>query len=502
MAESLIERIDSQNTLVSDGVFPVEHDGDSPFCWTHPRFILRPPPQQRYLSLLLGRPDSAASLTALDQPGIHTRIVSGWHWYSFDLGSEDLTTVELKVDPPLDEPKDSRELGVMLRSVVWHNSGERHSRIELARANAILNHQEYQSGAVVMRSVPPYLHFSMEMRCNIANDQPCVYCPWKFVKREELGSPTSDLPFIKSLDSYWSVATKVTDCSIGEPTLHREFAKIVDLIATEERPFTFTSNGNTMRRKIREALLGRNVQVYISLDSATSAGYARYRDDGFDGIIADLRTLCQEKKLHRNLPHVTVSFIVMHSNKHELRDFLGLMHSVGVDRVKLMSLHREDCIELDGRVHQRGEFVFDYDQEIVALAELDAIGQEAQAAADEIGVELYLDWKDFRTDHGSRGKEPLCSEPWKSLYVFNRGIFPCCFGRQPIARWTEQGSRTVEQFVEDTRNGAAFREIRNSLARGVFPAYCASSPSCPIVRRGMIEGSGCASEPDPIDTPK
>ncbi len=92
----------------------------------------------------------------------------------------------------------------MLRSVVWHNSSERHSQIELTRANAILNDQEYESGAVVMRSVPPYLHFSMEARCNIANDQPCVYCPWKFVKREELGSPTSDLPFIKSLDTYWS----------------------------------------------------------------------------------------------------------------------------------------------------------------------------------------------------------------------------------------------------------------------------------------------------------
>ncbi len=377
----------------------------------------------------------------------------------------------------------------MLRAVVWHNSSERHSQIERARANAILNDEEYRSGAVAMRSVPPYLHFSMEVRCNIANDQACVYCPWKYVKREEMGSPTSDLPFIKSLDPYWSVATKVTDCSIGEPTLHREFAQIVDLIATEERPFTFTSNGNTMRRKVRQALLGRNVEVYISIDSATSAGYARYRDDGFDGIIADLRTLCREKKLHRNLPHVTVSFIVMHSNQHELRDFIGLMHSIGVDRVKLMSLHREDCMDLDGRVQQRGEFVFDYDREVLSLAELDAIGQEAQAAADEMGVDLYLDWKDFRAHHGSTGGEPLCSEPWKSLYVFNRGIFPCCFGRQPIARFTEQGSRSIEQFVEDTRNGAAFREIRDSLARGVFPAYCLSSPSCPIVRRATSEGA-------------
>ncbi len=133
---------------------------------------------------------------------------------------------------------------------------------------------------------------------------------------------------------------------------------------------------------------GINVLLYISIDSATSAGFARFRDDSFDQIIADLRTLCLEKKQHQNLPHVTVSFIVMNSNKSELRDFIALMHAIGVDRVKLMSLHREDSMELDGRVQQRGEFVFDYEREIVSLAELDTLGQDAQLAADEIGLEL------------------------------------------------------------------------------------------------------------------
>jgi hypothetical protein len=56
----------------------------------------------------------------------------------------------------------------------------------------------------------------------------------------------------------------------------------------------------------------------------------------------------------------------MNSNKTEIRDFIALTHSIGVDWVKLVSLHREDRMELDGRVQQRGEFVFDYDREIVS----------------------------------------------------------------------------------------------------------------------------------------
>jgi molybdenum cofactor biosynthesis enzyme MoaA len=487
MAEFLIPGLDSQSASGCDGFFPTEYDCDGPFCWTRPRFALRPPSGQRYLALYLGRPDSASRLTATDNPAIDTRVVAGWHWYSFDLGSADRTTVELKVDPSRVESEDSRELGVMLRSVSWHNSDQRHSLIERTRANAILNDEEYRSGAAVLRSVPPYLRLTIEVRCNIANDQACVYCAWKWMKQEEFGAPSFDLSFIKGLDSYVSVAKAVSDCSYGEPPLNPQFAQIVDLIATDERAFTFASNGKTMRRKIRQALLGRNVQLYVSIDSATSAGYARFRDHSFERIVADLRILCREKKLHRNLPHVTVSFIVMNSNKHEVRDFIALMHSIGVDRVKLQSLQGEECMELDGRVQQRGAFVFNYDQEVISVAELDAIGREAQRAAAEMGVNLYLDWNDFRANHGSDGNQPLCSEPWKSLYVLNRGIFPCCFGRKPLARWTERGSRPIEQFIEETRNGAALQEIRRSLAGGVFPAYCLSSRSCPIVRKAMTE---------------
>ncbi len=495
---------DRDDTTFSDSFFPAEYDGDGPFRWTRSRFTLHRPSGQRYLALHAGRPDAASRLKVAGNAPTATPITEGWHWYSLDLGSDYYDRVELKVDPALNESEDSRELGVMLRGISWHNDNERHSLIERARANTILNDAEYRSGAAVLRSLPPYFRLTIEVRCNIASDKACVYCAWNWMKQEESGSPTYDLAFVESLDPYLSVAKAVTDCSYGEPPMHPEFAEIVDLIASDQRAFTFASNGKTLRRKVRQALLGRNVQLYVSIDSATSAGYARYRDSSFNRIIADLRTLCREKKQHRNLPHVTVSFIVMNSNKHELRDFIALMHAIGVDRVKLMSLHREDCMDLDGRVQQRDGFVFNYDEEVVPAAELDSIRGDAQLAADEAGLNLYIDWMDFREHHGSTGDQPLCSEPWKSLYVLNRGIMPCCFGRKPVARWTEQGNRSVQQFIEETRNGPAFQEIRRALANGVFPAYCLSTHSCPIVRKAdddetmtaepISEDPGSASE--------
>lgn len=489
-----LNSIVGDGTPAPDGFYPAQRDAGGWFCWTMPHFSLLRPSGNRYLDLELASPRSDQQLTVGDPRSVtaHVGLAEDWHWYSLDLVSTEGHKVEFAVDAPRDPSDGSQPRGVMLRSIEWHNSGERHARIERARANAVVNEQEYRSGAIVVRSVPPYLRLTMEVRCNIANDKPCVYCAWKWMKNEEAGSPTSDLSFIKTLEPYLSLAKVVNDSSYGEPPLHQEFAQIVDLIARDGRAFSFASNGKTLRRKVRHALLGRNVFLYVSIDSASSAGYARYRDNSFDWIIADLRILCREKKAHRNLPHVTVSFIVMNSNKHELTDFIALMRSVDVDRVKLMTLSRDDCMEMDGRVQKRGAFIFNYDAEVIPIAELDVIGGEAQRAADKLGVDLYIDWKDFRIHHGPAGKQPLCSEPWKTLYALNRGIFPCCFGRKPLARWTERGDRPVGQFIDDTFNGAAFQEIRRSLASGVFPAYCLSAGGCPIVRTATADAAPSA----------
>jgi MoaA/NifB/PqqE/SkfB family radical SAM enzyme len=462
-----------RDSLPEDGCYPIEHDGIAPFRWTRPRFTLRPAHEACYLELELARPHVGGRLTLVDhQPPIDPiELIPGWQRCSI------------------------ASLGVMLRSVTWHDDTARHLRIEGAMHNAVLNEQEYQAGSAVVRSIPPYLRITLEVRCNIANNEPCVYCAWKWMKNAEIGAPAADLSFVESLAPYLSYAKIVNDCSYGEPPLNRDFAEIVDLIATAERAFSFTSNGQTLQHKIRHALLGRNVHLYVSIDAATSAGYARYRDDGFDQVIDNVRDLCREKKSHGNLPHVTVSFIAMNSNKSELKDFIVLMQSVGVDRVKLMSLGRDGCMELDGRVKDRGNFKFNYDDEIIPIAQLGTIGEEAKRDARHMGLDLYLDWEDFPAHHGPAPDRPLCSEPWKSLYVLNRGIFPCCFGRKPLAQWSDQGSRPLGQFVDKTFNGPAFQEIRRTLASGEFPQYCRSSPTCPIVRHATADGARSASPP-------
>lgn len=467
-----------------DGVFDAEHDGVRAFRWTSDQFRIARSMPERYLELELGTPrDGTITLG-----GQALTLSSGWHYYSFDCQALQATDLGLSVAPALNPPGDSRTLGVMLGKLRWHDDDGRHSTILRRRQNEIDNEIEYRSGATVLNSVPPWLRISMEMRCNIANEQACVYCSWNWAKTEEAGAPAFDADFLDQLSDYFSLATDVTDCSYGEPPLHREFPEIVDRIASTDRLFSFVSNGQTLGNKVRNAMLGRNVLLSVSMDAPTAAGYARYRDQRFDLIINNLRALCQEKQATGNLPMVKVGFIVMQSNKDEVADFLRLMKSVGVDRVSLRALYVEDCMDLDGDVQQRGTFTFDYSNELVSLAELTSIGHAAQQLSTEIGLSLVVEWSEFSDNQVvalADQKAPLCSEPWKSAYALNRGIMPCCYGRKPVARWTEQGDRSVRQFLDDTLNGPEFQALRRDLAAGILPKMCMETTSCPIVRREL-----------------
>ena len=99
-----------------------------------------------------------------------------------------------------------------------------------------------------------------------------------------------------------------------------------------------TSNGVMLTPDIRKVLLGRRLTLYVSIDSATGAGYRRYRHASLDKILNNLRNLCVEKRKYGGLPRVIVSFIAMCSNLEEFEPFLECMLYTGVDAIKVRSL--------------------------------------------------------------------------------------------------------------------------------------------------------------------
>src|SRR5439155_6207633 len=74
-------------------------------------------------------------------------------------------------------------------------------------------------------------------------------------------------------------------------------------------------------------------------------------------------------------------------------------------------------------------------------------------------------------------RKPACTEPWKSLYILRRGVFPCCYGGAPIAPMDE---------YRQAWNGAAIQAIRSELSAGRFHDYCLRSTTFPFVCKAAV----------------
>ncbi len=335
------------------------------------------------------------------------------------------------------------------------------------------------------------LRITSETRCNIPeNSQACAYCAWDWAKQMETGAPRFTLDTIDQLGDFYRAATHLGDCSIGEPTMHKQFGAIVARIGADGKRLSFTTNGQLLGERRRRELVGKDIDLYVSIDSATAEGYKRYRNDRFDDLARNLRELCREKRAHGDLPRVFASLIVMRSNLAELPAYFDLMKQVGVDQVKLRALYEDDNVA--PRVMNNGH-AFDYLAEMVPLEELAAMTPTLRRMAADRGVPLYVEWEEFEPDSVHGPREPICSEPWKTLYVLSRGVMPCCYATEPLGRWSEQGDRTLAEFLKDVFNSPEYQHIRQELAAGRLANYCWNTPSCPVMKR--MRAAGAAAPP-------
>ncbi len=317
----------------------------------------------------------------------------------------------------------------------------------------------------------------------------------------ERGSPAFTFNTLGELGAFYHNAIEVNDCSIGEPVMNKDFGRIITQIDRDGKQFSLTTNGQLLTPRIRRELLGKNLLLYVSIDSATAGGYARYRNDRFDDIIDNVTALCREKKAHGDLPRVFVSFIAMRSNVDELPQFFALMRQVGVDEVKLRSLYLDDNL---APVTVNGDYSFDYAAEVLHMDEMAAVAAGARSLAAQHGVPLYVESDQFPVDAGATGA-PLCSEPWRTLYILRRGIMPCCYATEPIATWSQRQDRPLEEFLRDVVNSSAMQEIRGELAEGRLAGYCRSTPSCPILKNmqqvGLVAGPRNVYQQRALDAP-
>jgi len=119
--------------------------------------------------------------------------------------------------------------------------------------------------------------------------------------------------------------------------------------------------------------------------------------------------------------------------------------------------------------------------DVVEVASEEAAPEEAVPVSEAMAVpepsfeETVVGEEDSLGDPGL----PICTEPWKRLYILRRGVLPCCYGQYPLEKMDRWDGVWNSQILQD---------IRSELAAGRLHSYCLESGACPIVRKRLHGG--------------
>ncbi|MGB6066212.1 MAG: radical SAM protein [Desulfomonilaceae bacterium] len=460
------------------GFHGTEADIRGPFVWSKKRFAVRKTGAgANYVARFCFNGDETAlNIMVNGSVGNSITIRRGWNNYPLDFSDVGAADIEFEISYVPHVPGDSRELGIMIRSIRKLESPQAVNMIGDSLRNKFLNDLEFADGRIVLESLPQQLRIAFDARCNIKPH--CVYCDWEEDKPEETATIFRlSCERLSEMGSFFSLAESVGECIWGEPLLNSNFSEVVSHLHRCGKSLAVATNGLLLNIRNRSLLLGKDVELYISLDSSTPEGYARYRNNKFDQVIGNVRALCAARPLG-TLPNVIATFIAIKSNIDEFSAFVDLMKDIGVDGIRVTYLNTYP--HLMNRVVRRGHSEFRYGEECMSPEKFDLFLNVARKAAAARGMPLLPSSDFMAADAHVNG--PLCNEPWKSINAAGSGLALCTFNHKGmVARWSEQGNRSTEQFLFDVWNGEVYREIRSELAHGRFARQCV--PWCPIVRR-------------------
>ncbi len=323
-------------------------------------------------------------------------LLDQWNYYDVPLAPEDgpedgapadaAVTLTLSLNKPVPRkyfPDDPRRLGVRVGPLELHDDAELHRNLLDFHRNAVLNYREMTSGRAELASYPLNLGIDIHGKCNISPH--CVYCLWDSMK--VLEGANVDVPVdartLKGYGPFFTSARTLVNCSFGEPLLHPKFTELMEFCARNKKIVELATNGQAFTERTIRALVGRSVYLYISLDAASKATYAKIRNDRWDEIIPGLRRLGEERRKAGNLPRIFMVFIPMRVNRDDLEEYFKLCVIVGADALVLrpMLFLTEPNI-----VEERGGHVFDYEKEMLNRREVEEVIRKAGEFSKLYGV--------------------------------------------------------------------------------------------------------------------
>lgn len=249
--------------------------------------------------------------------------------------------------------------------------------MQLNRKNKYLAQWEMARGEVAPEAIPSILQIGLSNRCNFH----CVYCPDHFkgtgVPRQQLDDATLD----RLLDHIPRLELAAFH-GVSEFFIEPRFFEVVERCAAARVNLSLNTNGSVLTPRHVE-LLGSypaRLMVNFSLDATSPDVFRRIRGFDFDRVLRNITLYVERFRRRTEGNWLTLSFVIMKSNVHQMPDFMRLGRALGMDSLIFYRMHEYDGFDwttttadgepFDYRTECTNEFAAEYNRNVTEALRL------------------------------------------------------------------------------------------------------------------------------------
>jgi MoaA/NifB/PqqE/SkfB family radical SAM enzyme len=248
---------------------------------------------------------------------------------------------------------------------------------------------EFAHGVSVPQTYPTVLQVALNNLCNFK----CVYCTdqrdGNTVPRSKIdGQSWTDLleviPF----------ADVIAFHGISEFFIDKNFFDLVERCRAAGTSLSLNTNGSVATPRHIEVLKDypTYIDINFSIDAASGPTFTRIRGWDFERVLRNIRLYVEAFKGRAHGTTVSISFVILRSNVHEMVPFLHLAKDLGVHDVKFYRLHEygslawqiqaPDGRPFDYRDECTDQFKAVYNQQVLAtMSEAEQLGLRLEIPA-------------------------------------------------------------------------------------------------------------------------
>lgn len=266
----------------------------------------------------------------------------------------------------------------------------------------------------------------------------------------------------------------------GEPTIHRKFKELLDILAKYEVMVDFFTHGMHLTEEMCRDLVEKRIsKITISFSGSNKDDYENvYLGGDFERVVGGIKRLNQQKKQHKTrFPLIEINSLGFKHHVDRLPEFIRMMGEAGANVINLKPLQTYDLIEelhghasvahatREGKILEEAQQVAsDYGirllsreyEGIMSTAEDAEVLQSRHKGKEELSTQvipitqLREAARKKRETEGGLGEKAAskmeiqvpdkedvgytqhekvyCMEPFKTLYFNYEGAaYPCCF---------------------------------------------------------------------------